>query len=231
MSHTECSEVAWRQSVARVREYLNHVVQEIRWADRLNPFNHCPHFPFFMTHFTDSMPISSIGGIWSADLWNPKYVSHVYKVTVAVDMLGNIIWICPLAPGTSADALIWDGYGPSRTRGDFFDFEVGGHDGAYKGRIHVIVPFIGRKNGTLTARQQCYNDVHGWYRAHIEQLFARLWHWGPVRNIWRGGPNELHQSIRILLHFTQFCIQRQVRHPPYGPREHVPPQVWTDQSN
>ena len=48
--------------------------------------------------------------------------------------------------------------------------------GAYKGRIHVIVPFIGRKNGTLTARQQCYNDVHGWYRAHIEQLFARLWH-------------------------------------------------------
>ena len=109
MSHAEGSEVAWRQSVARAREYLNHVVQEIRWADRLNPFNHCPHFPFFMTHFTDSMPISSIGGIWSADLWNPKYASHVYKVTVAVDMLGNIVWICPLAPGTSADVLIWDG--------------------------------------------------------------------------------------------------------------------------
>ena len=90
--------------------------------------------------------------------------------------------------GTSADVLIWDGYGPSRTRGDFFDFEVGGHDGAYKGWIHVIVPFIGRKNGTLKARQQCYNDVHGWYRAHIEQLFARLWHWGLVRNIWRGAP-------------------------------------------
>ena len=54
-------------------------------------------------------------------------------------MLGNIIWICPLAPGTSADVLIWDGYGPSRTRGDFFDFEVGGHDGAYKGQIHVII--------------------------------------------------------------------------------------------
>ena len=40
--------------------------------------------------------------------------------------------------------------------------------------------------------------------------FARLWHWGLVRNIWRGGPNELHQSVRILLHFTQFCIRRQV---------------------
>ena len=120
----------------------------------------------------------------------------------------------PLGPRASADVLIWDGYGPSRTRGDFIDFEVGGHDGAYNGRIHVIVPFIGRKNGTLTARQQCYNYVHGWYKARIEELFARLWHWGLVRNIWRGGPNELHQSVRILLHFTQFCIRRQVRHPP-----------------
>ena len=27
----------------------NHVVQEIRWADKLDLFNHCPHFPFFMT--------------------------------------------------------------------------------------------------------------------------------------------------------------------------------------
>ena len=89
MSGTKgCWEVCWRQSVARVCEYLNHVVQEICWADRLNPFNHCPHFPFFMTHVTDPMPISSIGGISSADLWNSKYVSHVYKVTVAVDMSG-----------------------------------------------------------------------------------------------------------------------------------------------
>ena len=129
-----------------------------------------------MNHFTHSMPISSIGGIWSVDLWNAKYASHVYKVTIAVDMLSNIVSICPLAPGTSADVLIWDGYGPSCTRGDFFDCEVGGHNGAYKGRIHVIVPFIARKNGTLTARQQSYNDVHKWCRAGIEKLFAWLWH-------------------------------------------------------
>ena len=40
-------------------------------------------------------------------------------------------------------------------------FEVGGYDGAYKGWIHVIVPFIRRKNGTLAARQQSYNDGMG----------------------------------------------------------------------
>ena len=134
----------------------------------------------------DSMPINSSGGIWSTKLWSPKYASHVYKVNVAADMLGNMVWICPLAPRTSADFLIWDGYGPSRTRGDFFDFEVGGHDGAENGRIHVIVPFIGRKNGTLTARQHSYKDVHGWYRACIGHLFGQLWLWGLVRNIWRG---------------------------------------------
>ena len=94
--------VAWPLELGLGTRNPRFVVQEIRWADRSNPFNHCPHFPFFMMHFTDSMPISCIGGIWSADLWNPKYASHVYKVTVAVDMLGNIIWICPLAPGTSA---------------------------------------------------------------------------------------------------------------------------------
>ena len=47
--------------------------------------------------------------------------------------------------------------GPSHTRGGFFDFEVGGHDGAYKGRVHVIVPFVGRKNGKLFDCQQSYN--------------------------------------------------------------------------
>ena len=127
-------------------------------AERLDPFNHCPYFPFFMTHFTDSMPISSIGGIWSADLWNPKYALHVYKVTVAL-----ICWatLYGFGPGTSADVLIWDGYGHSCTPGDLFDFEVGGHDGAYKGRIHVIMPlFIGRKNGTLTAANSLVAGPH-----------------------------------------------------------------------
>uniref|UniRef100_A0A7S4LKF9 Uncharacterized protein n=1 Tax=Eutreptiella gymnastica TaxID=73025 RepID=A0A7S4LKF9_9EUGL len=50
--------------------------------------------------------------------------------------------------------------------------------------------------------------VHGCDRAHIEHLFGQLWHRALVR---RGGPDELHQSVRVLLHFTQFCIQRQVR--------------------
>ena len=47
--------------------------------------------------------------------------------------------------------------GRSHTRGGFFDFELGGHDGAYKGRVHVIVPFVWRKNGKLFDCEQSYN--------------------------------------------------------------------------
>ena len=41
--------------------------------------------------------------------------------------------------------------------GEFFDFEVGGHDGAYKVRVHVIIPFVGRKNGNSIDRRQSNN--------------------------------------------------------------------------
>ena len=137
----------------RFRNLLNHVVQEMGCVDKLNRFNHCPHFPFFMAHFTDSMPVSSMGGNFLADLWNPKYASHIYKVTVAVDMLGNIVWICPLAHGISANVLIWDGYGPSRRRGEFFDFEVGGHDGA---PLYIVASsFIVRNTHHWTKGGKC----------------------------------------------------------------------------
>ena len=209
----------------RVRSYLNGVVAEIRWTERLSEWNHVPHFPYFVTHYVDSMPIASIGGILCDVLFNPKYAGCAYKVTVAIDSLGNIVWICPLAPGTSADVLIWDREGPKRVKGHYMDYEIGSMDGAYKGRLHVAWPFIGRK--TLTERQKEYNDVHGFYRARIEHLFARMWHWGIVRNIWRGSGTELHEYVRVLLHLQQFLIRRQVRYPPYGPWEHVPAHVWT----
>ena len=60
--------------------------------------------------------------------------------------LKSIIWVREGCGGGLAQGNF---SGLSRTRGGFFDFEVGGHDGAYKGRVHMIVPFVGRKNGNL----------------------------------------------------------------------------------
>ena len=213
--------------IAKVREYLVSAVDEIRWDDRLCLFNHCPHFPYFVTHFTDSFPIASIGGVYSDVLFNPKYAGCVYKVTLAVDHLGNIVFACILACGNSADVLIWDREGPDVRKGHFFPYECGCHDGAYKGRVHNHCPFIGRKH--LTQRQQEYNDVHGNYRARSEHIFARLWTFKIVRDIWTGSSTDLHRSVRILVHFMQFQIRRQTRYQPYGPWEHVPGNIWTDQ--
>ena len=67
----------------------------------------------------------------------------------------------------------------------------------------------------LSDNQQEYNDVHGFYCAGVEHLFARLWHWKIVRNVWMGSARDLHQHVRVLLHLTQFCIRRQTRYQPY----------------
>ena len=57
-----------------------------------------------------------------------------------------------------------------------------------------------------TQALQEYDDVHGFYHARVEHLFACLW---VVRNVWTRSAAELHGHVRILLHFTQFCICRQ----------------------
>ena len=72
------------------------MVDETWWEERLSPYNHNPHFPYFVTHFTDGMPICSVARDLSDVLFNPKYAGHVYKITVAVDNLGKIVWICDL---------------------------------------------------------------------------------------------------------------------------------------
>ena len=87
------------------------------------------------------------------------------------------------------------------------------------------MPLIGRKK--LSDNQQEYNNVHCFYRAVVEHLFARLWHWKTVRSVCMGCARDLHGHVRVLLHLTQFCIRRQTRYQPYGP--HVPESVWAQQ--
>ena len=86
--------------------------------------------------------------------------SNVVGLWGCLDLV-RCAWRCSLRErqGCTPSPTLQCGHlsGPSCTIGGFFDFEVGGHDGAYKGRVHVIVPFVGRKNGKLFDRQQSYN--------------------------------------------------------------------------
>ena len=59
--------------------------------------------------------------------------------------------------------------------------------------------------------------MHGFYRARVEQLFAQLWQWKIVCNIWDGVEEELHQYVHILLHIKQFVLNRKLSINPMGP--------------
>ena len=53
---------------------------------------------------TGSMPISSIGGMWSVDFWNPKYAAHIFKgspwPSICWALLyGLLIWLVYAASG------------------------------------------------------------------------------------------------------------------------------------
>ena len=105
----------------------------------------------------------------------------LWKVAGAVDHLVHIVWVCPVLPCVSAAVRVWDKYGPQRPKGCFREFQMGIHGGAYKGRLHSQVPFIGCK--TLTVWQKTYTDIHGYCRARVKHLFASLWSWRVVCDI------------------------------------------------
>ena len=77
-----------------------------------------------------------------------------------------------MAAGTSGDVLICDREGPKSCKGHYMDYEMRSMDGAYQGRLHVALPFIGRK--ILTDGQQDGKDVHGfyWNGVHTVQNFV-----------------------------------------------------------
>ena len=62
--------------------------------------------------------------------------------------------------------------GPLRTRGGFFDFEVGGHDGAYNGRVHVIVPFVGHLALEYTRAKE---ETHRFFIESAHRLQESAW--------------------------------------------------------
>ena len=76
---------------------------------------------------------------------NPRFVVWRLELGLGTHNPSFVAWRLELGLGTrNPRFVVWP-----------LELQVGRHDGAYKGRIHVIVPFIGRKNGTLTARQPC----------------------------------------------------------------------------
>lgn len=70
-------------------------INEIHWEDRLDPYNHTPDFPYYVTGIVDTVPIVVLepeDALLRHWLFNPKYGAPVYKAQIAIDFLGRIIF-------------------------------------------------------------------------------------------------------------------------------------------
>lgn len=96
---------------------------------------------------------------------------------------------------------------------------------AYGNRPRLVIP-CRKANGTLTAAGSVYNQIHGFFRARAEHLFALLWTFALVRVPWRGreeiGCDKLFKRLKVLLNLVNFLLRRIWRYEPYGPWAHFP---------
>ena len=95
-------------------EMLATVVDDIRFEDRLRPFNHAQHFPHFVSGAIDTFPVGCLAGETGDLSYQPKYSDNVMKVQVVVDWQGRIIaWSGPHL-GSRSDPILYGEYMPWR---------------------------------------------------------------------------------------------------------------------
>ena len=90
--------------------YLAKVINEIFWEDRLSPYNHTPHFPFWFTGIVDTFPLHVLqphNSTLRRALFNPKYGGCVYKGQLGINFLGAIVLCTGPHLGLCYDGHIW----------------------------------------------------------------------------------------------------------------------------
>jgi hypothetical protein len=85
------------------------VYDEVYWDDRLDLYNHTPHFAKHVTGVVDTVPIyvqQPQNSFLSKALYNPKYASTIYKIQLGFDFLGRIVVYSGPHLGTQYDGGI-----------------------------------------------------------------------------------------------------------------------------
>lgn len=134
------------------------VIDEIHWADTLNPYNHSTLFPYYVTCIGDTFPISTIGGSLADVLYQPKYAEEVMKLLILTYHLGLYVWMGVPTVGTMADTTILQQCGPRPS--DLQRAEVILMDGGFQGREHVVTPWFKPPRKPMTKKMSQYNDGH-----------------------------------------------------------------------
>jgi hypothetical protein len=89
---------------------MANIFNEIHWEERLNSYNHTPHFPYYVNSIVDTFPIyvsKPTNSSFARELYNPKYGGCVWKVLIVISFLGTIVYLRAPFPGTVYDGHIW----------------------------------------------------------------------------------------------------------------------------
>jgi len=209
---------------------LANVIDEIRYDDRLDPFNHVgPPFKYHVTGIVDVFPVYiPKSHDWDIARYNfqPKYDACVFKIQLGISLMGNIIlWTGPHL-GCQWDGTIWE---QTWQEHPFYPWEWWLADLGYLGCLGLLYKYKKQEQHAgqpppppLTVRQLFYNNVHEWYRGRVEQIVDvikshRLF----APRVYQRSYHTLVPLLKIVGHVHAFELRARQRFDTYGPWQHT----------
>ena len=178
-------------------------LDEIRWDDRLAFGNHHELADDFITFICDGFPQlvwNPVDPLMRSLLFVPdKYAAVVYKLHIAIDLVGNVVHFCGLHLGTTPDPLIWENTAASHPT-ERNEFGLG--DLAYKGCDDIVTNFVAlAQYGPITALEDAYNKRMNKVRARVEHAVAEHVEGKQMfQGTYRGEPALLEASHLLYAH-------------------------------
>jgi len=196
---------------------------EIHWEERLNQYNHVPHFPHYVNSIVDTFPIrvsQPTNPAFARVLFNPKYNACIWKVLIVISFLGTIIFFKAPFPGTVYDGHIWQDTASYRPR-LMGEFTLG--DGHFKKCPDVMTQYTHSPNSVLLPwDKEVYCAVHQHYRARVEHINGIFVHHAMYSGRFRSSLHTLISCLHVTAHTLNVSLHREIRYAPFGPWDHVP---------
>ena len=222
------SEGHW-QPMWDVANALANIISEIRYDDRLHPYNHVGQpFKYHVTGIVDTFPIYVPAPHDFAQrqlLFQPKYDACVLKMQLGISFMGNIIlWTGPHF-GTTADITIWE---QTWVAHPFLPWEWWLADLGYVGALGLLYKWKRAAQQprqppppALTPLQLFYNNVHEFYRNRVEQIVAVVKsHHLFADNVFKGSAEHLFPLVTIVGHVTALELRMRQHFETFGPWQH-----------
>jgi len=198
-------------------ELIARTFDEIHWNERLNPYNHTPHFPYFATSIVDTFPVhvsQPSNAAFARTLFNPKYGGCVWKVLIVISFLGTIVFFKAPFPGTVYDGHIWQDTALERPH-VHGEFTLG--DGHFVSCPDVITQYThSSKSLYLPWEQEIYSAVHQHYRSRVEHINGAFVHHAMFSGHFRASLQTLIDALFVTAHALNVGLHREIRYPPYG---------------